>query len=98
MLFKIKETGEYIAVALWADYKNGEVSTDCFADFEINVKFNHEREQGGDAYIIDKDKYDSMIEYWRGEVDWYNSGEFSEQFGERAESVVDFWNLLEIGE
>lgn len=98
MLFKIKDTGEYIRVALWANYKNEEVSPDCFADFEINIKFTCQKEEGGNAFIIDESKYYNMIDYWQEEVSAFNSGEFSEQFGEQTESNVDFYVLDEIPE
>lgn len=95
MLFKIRETNQFIRVELFAYYKNGDIGPDVFSAFESSVLFKCEVECESGAYIIDSDSYYSMIDYWEEEVELFNNGEFSEQFGDISESNIDFYLLCE---
>lgn len=93
MLFKIKETGKYIRVTLLPYYKNNEAGIDVFSSFEINVPLKRELEQETNAYIIDSDSYYNIINYWKEQIELYNKGDFSEQFGDKEEQLVDYFVL-----
>lgn len=95
MLFKIRETNQFIRVELFAYYKNGDISPDIFSTFESNVLFKCETERESGAYIIDSDSYYSMIDYWEEEVELFNNGEFSEQFEDFMDKNIDFYLLCE---
>lgn len=95
MLFKIRETNQYITVQLFAYCKNGDISPDVFSSFETNVLLECELEQESNAYIIDTDSYYHMIDYWEEEIELFNHDEFSEQFGDISESNIDFYLLCE---
>ncbi len=58
---------------------------DCFNDLECNI---------ADGSDVTAEGYANIVEYWQGEVDAYNSGAWSEQFGDPSESRIKefgFW-------
>ena len=84
---------EYYRVTL-RSYKDGQASPDVFSDFETNVPQAYLQEQGGEAYLITAMNFVRICDYWRSEVDSFNSDNWSEQFGDRLEQAnIDFMDL-----
>lgn len=47
---------------------------DCFNDLEVNFPANHEREEGGEAYICTSEEYEELKDWWIEEVEAMNNG------------------------
>lgn len=60
------------------EWEGTQYSCDFFSDVETNVR---------DCQEMTEEEYSDMISYWESEVESFNSGEWSEQFGYRYEEL-----------
>ena len=74
MKFYLTDTREEkeITVKSWNGSGYG---PDCFYDLEINFQMDHERGDGGEAYICTSEEYEGLKEWWEEEIDAMNEGE-----------------------
>lgn len=74
MKFYLTDTREEkeITVKSWNGSGYG---PDCFYDLEINFPMNHERGDGGEAYICTSEEYEGLKEWWEEEIYAMNEGE-----------------------
>ena len=52
---------------------------DFFNDAEVNVQELSE---------VSQKQFNEIVEYWKNEVEWYNTGHYSEQFGDPEENKI----------
>lgn len=73
MKFYLTDTHEEkeITVKSWDGSGYG---PDCFYDLEINFPEDHERVDGGDAYICTSEEYEELKEWWEEEIEAMNNG------------------------
>lgn len=73
MKFYLIDTQEEkeITVKSWNGYGYG---PDCFGDLEVNFPTDHERVDGGDAYICTSKNYEELKDWWEEEIKAMNNG------------------------
>lgn len=73
MKFYLTDTKEEkeITVKSWNGSGYG---PDCFGDLEINFPADHERVDGGDAYMCTFAEYEGLKEWWEEEITAMNNG------------------------
>lgn len=70
-----------------------------FNDFETNIPQTYLQEDGGEAYMMTEMELVRICDYWRSEVEAFNSDDWSEQFGDRLEQAnIDFMDFYVEGE
>lgn len=47
---------------------------DCFYDLEVNFPADHEKVDGGDAYICTSEEYEGLKDWWEDEIAAMNNG------------------------
>lgn len=73
MKFYLADTAEEKEITLKVWNGSG-YNPDCFYDLEINFPEEHERVDGGEAYICTSEEYEGLKEWWEEEVEAMNSG------------------------
>lgn len=73
MKFYLADTCEekMIAVKRW---DGSGYDPDFFGDLEINFPVDHERVDGGDAYICTSEEYEDLKDWWEEEIEAMNNG------------------------
>lgn len=73
MKFHLIDTNEEkeITVESWNGSGYG---PDCFYDLEVNFPADHERVDGGDAYICTSEEYKELKKWWTEEIAAMNNG------------------------
>lgn len=61
-------------------WNGSQYSPDVFGDVEPNVH---------DWQEMTEDEFGQLVDFWQDEVESYNNGEYSEQFGERTHTEND---------
>lgn len=73
MKFYLTDTKEEKEITV-RNWNGSGYGPDCFYDLEINFPENHERIDGGDAYICTSDEYEELKDWWEDEIEAMNSG------------------------
>lgn len=73
MKFYLTDTKEKKEITV-RNWNGSGYDPDCFYDLEINFPENHERIDGGDAYICTSDEYEELKDWWEDEIEAMNSG------------------------
>lgn len=73
MKFYLTDTHEEkeITVKSWNGSGYG---PDCFYDLEVNFPEDHEKVDGGEAYICTSEEYEGLKEWWGEEIEAMNEG------------------------
>lgn len=80
MKYIVNNEEKNITLKAW---NGNQYSPDFFSDMEIDLGYDEIDEDGN--RIVTAERYAEIVDYWQGEVDAANSGNWSEQFGDWRE-------------
>ena len=88
MNFYLKDTQKCMSIEM-KTWEYGQWSPDCFGDLETNVPSMHQREDGGDAYLVTSAEFQQIVDWWEEECRCMRDGEMGDMMVDYSECQSD---------